>query len=114
MEHPQEELAEVSRLLKPDGMLAIRTPNFASFMARRERQHWPLLRAEEHIWFFSPETLRRLLNKVGLEPFSVRTAVQPRPYRLTPQDLLKRVSYGLAVLFNAGETMLVFARKLNG
>lgn len=114
MEHPEEELSEACRLLKADGLLVIRTPNFASLMARWERQDWPLLRAQEHVWFFSPRTLRRLLKEAGLEVTSVRTAVQPREYRFTPKDLTRRISYGLAVLFNAGEMMLVFARKESG
>lgn len=58
-------LQEMGRILKPDGLLVIAVPNFASVMALVMRERWAGLKPEQHLWHFAPDTLRRLLARAG-------------------------------------------------
>lgn len=63
--HPQEVLAHISRLLKVGGCLYITTPNFASLERRILGPAWGMISYPEHIAFWSPRTLDRLLRQGG-------------------------------------------------
>ena len=60
-----ESLARARELLKPGGQLVIAVPNLQSDDARRYGPNWIALDAPRHLWHFTPETLRKLLEKHG-------------------------------------------------
>ncbi|MBI2862260.1 MAG: class I SAM-dependent methyltransferase [Chloroflexi bacterium] len=115
LEHLSDPLRQLRRawdLLKPTGLVVVGMPNFASPMARIEREHWPALQPLEHRWQFTPQVLRRLLSRSGFTPISFSTEMQPRNYQRTPKDTAKRALYILSSWLNLGETMLVIARRV--
>lgn len=61
---PRPFLSEVRRLLRPDGMLMIVTPDVTSLSARLMGGRWSHYK-QEHLHYFSPETLMRLLSESG-------------------------------------------------
>jgi SAM-dependent methyltransferase len=63
---PAETLSHVHRWLAPGGSLFLNMPNADSFIARRMGRHWVLL-LREHLWYFSPSTIGRLLRQNGFE-----------------------------------------------
>jgi len=63
---PLATLQEIHRVLKPNGLLYIVTPNIASVTARLMRSRWWGLRPA-HIYYFSPKTLTALLMEAGFE-----------------------------------------------
>lgn len=69
---PRAALAGARRLLRPDGLLVVEVPNFASLQARLGR-HWLHLDPPRHLWQFTEESLLRLLDDVGFAPGAVRT-----------------------------------------
>jgi len=69
---PSQTLAALRPWLKPGGWLALNLPDTASWPARLMGRRWVLL-LREHIWYFTPATLGRLLEKTGFE------LVQTRP-----------------------------------
>lgn len=71
--NPKEQLLSAAALLKPDGVLGIRVPNIASFGARVTGEWWPWMCPPTHLWFFSSNTLPRLLIDCGFEVLEVRT-----------------------------------------
>lgn len=87
---------EVRRVLRPDGLLAIEVPNIAGWSYRmRDLKHrvglgkpmWAKMYLPEHIYFFSPRTLRRLADRHGFdvvewETYSSRKRYGPLAYRL--------------------------------
>jgi SAM-dependent methyltransferase len=66
--NPRADLAAVRRLLKPDGYLYLLTPNIESLEARVYGRYWFALVPGDHLWFFSPYTLKYLLQTTGFEP----------------------------------------------
>ncbi len=63
---PRAMLKEVSRILKPGGILLVAVPNFGSWEARRSGRGWFHLDVPRHLTHFTPRTLQRSLEMVGL------------------------------------------------
>jgi 2-polyprenyl-3-methyl-5-hydroxy-6-metoxy-1,4-benzoquinol methylase len=64
---PAQEIKKASSLLKPGGVLALTTPNIASVPARVWRSRWMGIKQGEHLYYFTPETMERLLAKSHFE-----------------------------------------------
>lgn len=60
--------AELARILKPGGVLEIRTPDVAHWSRPRNLAGWKEIKPSEHLYYFSPDTLTRLLGQHGLRP----------------------------------------------
>jgi 2-polyprenyl-3-methyl-5-hydroxy-6-metoxy-1,4-benzoquinol methylase len=72
---PMAELQEMRRILRDDGILSIITPNAGSLVARLLGRRWEeFRRVREHVYFFSRNTLTRMLEKVGFEVLRVESA----------------------------------------
>ncbi len=61
---PLRFLSKLKNLLKPDGLLAFETPNAASLYARLRRKYWGY--GPHHLYYYSPDTIKCLLDKAGL------------------------------------------------
>ena len=66
VERPLEELAEVKRILKPDGCLLLNLTNAGSLEARLFGPSWFGLEVPRHRFNYPPSTLRRLLARADL------------------------------------------------
>jgi hypothetical protein len=53
--------------LREDGMLILKTPNAASWIAKRTGAYWQWLSPPAHIHLFSPRTLVLALEKSGFQ-----------------------------------------------
>jgi len=60
-------VAELARLLKPDGVIEIRTPDVGHWRTPKPLQDWDAVLPSEHLYYFSRVTLARLLTKHGLD-----------------------------------------------
>jgi 2-polyprenyl-3-methyl-5-hydroxy-6-metoxy-1,4-benzoquinol methylase len=63
---PPEALREARRLLRPAGRLLLLTPDVGSLTARLAGRHWWGL-LDDHYFYFSRDTLGRLLTREGFE-----------------------------------------------
>jgi SAM-dependent methyltransferase len=63
---PQQTLALCERYLKPGGIIMITTGDFASPFARLAGSGWRLMTPPQHLWFLTPESLRRTAAALGL------------------------------------------------
>jgi SAM-dependent methyltransferase len=63
--NPLESLQMFYRLLKPDGLCLISTPNFNSFNAKIFKDRWFGLECPRHLYIYTPETINKLLQKAG-------------------------------------------------
>ena len=127
LEHVNDPAKTIGRLhtwLAPGGFLFLNVPNSDSLMARLSGRRWVLL-LREHLWYFSPGAIGRLMQKCGLqlldtrpnyvwfslENILTRLAQYPGPLRrvfasLSRWSWLKAISFK----FSMGE-MNVIARK---
>jgi 2-polyprenyl-3-methyl-5-hydroxy-6-metoxy-1,4-benzoquinol methylase len=73
---PAAVLQRLREALAPDGLMIIRVGNGAFHLFLRRPVGWVGARYQQafHLFVFSPRALMRLLQKVGLEPVSVRNS----------------------------------------
>lgn len=64
---PSETVAEIARVVRPGGQLHISVPSGAAAGLRLERDRWGALSYPLHFWFFTPESLSRLLLEHGFD-----------------------------------------------
>lgn len=65
-------LDEAWRVVRPGGRLILSTPNIGSLTRRLIGGRWRIV-AEEHLWYFSPTTLRRALRGAGFTMTSIES-----------------------------------------
>ena len=87
---PTDVLAEVFRVLKPGGCLAIDVPNSKSFYESLTRQKWLWLIPPAHLQYFTFRSLRRVLGDRG---FGIRYA-----RTLSTSSYLFIIAYHFALL----------------
>jgi SAM-dependent methyltransferase len=79
----RETLALCARHLRPGGIIVITTGDFASLAARLTRARWRLMTPPQHLWFYTPESLRRMAQSAGL-----RLESCDHPWKLVPLSLI--------------------------
>lgn len=84
---PRIVLTRAFRWLAPGGLLVMNIPNIQSLTSRMMGKYWVLL-LREHLWYFSPATIRRMLEQNG---FVVRV-VRPNQVRFSLANLFTRLS----------------------
>jgi 2-polyprenyl-3-methyl-5-hydroxy-6-metoxy-1,4-benzoquinol methylase len=70
LHQPLENLREIERILKPDGLLVLRVPNVSSLDAKLFKRYWAGYDAPRHLYVFSPRTLEELLREAGFNPIN--------------------------------------------
>jgi SAM-dependent methyltransferase len=69
---PQRAIGRVARLLRPGGRLVLTTGDVGSLLARLSGSRWHLYTIPEHLFFYSRQSLRILLEAHGLRVESMR------------------------------------------
>ena len=64
-------MAEISRLLKPGGLVLIGVPNCDSWDAKFYGAHWAAYDTPRHLFHFNPATMRRLATRHNFEVASI-------------------------------------------
>lgn len=68
--HPKDFLRDVTKVLQPQGVVCIVTPNRKSLLARLTGKRNVSFKLPEHVLYFDPATLGRMLREAGLEMIS--------------------------------------------
>ncbi|MCZ6601683.1 MAG: class I SAM-dependent methyltransferase [Planctomycetota bacterium] len=89
VQDPVETMAETARTLKPGGCVVGETPNIASWDYKIFGRFWGGFHVPRHLYLFSGETLRRLLEKAGFEEIRLIHAVQPSHWAIGVQNFLR-------------------------
>jgi 2-polyprenyl-3-methyl-5-hydroxy-6-metoxy-1,4-benzoquinol methylase len=72
---PQTLLRECCRILKPGGLIVVNCPDIGSWIARVMGRRWLML-VSTHLYYFTRQTLRELLQKTGFEVMQMRPHIQ--------------------------------------
>ena len=119
---PLEWLESIRHILKPGGLIAMTTPDPTSLLARISRRGWVSYKLPEHVFYWSPVTVRRALEK-DWDVLEINRAGQyaklsflfRRLFRITsaPSGLLKGLLNLLDKfsIFSDNGSMTVIARK---
>ena len=114
LEDPFYFLGLASRKLRPDGLLALTTPNIGSITARLARERWHAL-LPSHITFFTPATIQRALEASGFDLIYSRSYVRFFSLRYLAVRLgWRRASAWLGriiVPVNLGDDLEIYARR---
>jgi SAM-dependent methyltransferase len=81
---PRNTLALCKQHLNPGGVIVITTGDFASLYARLAGRNWRLMTPPQHLWFFTPDSIRRLSHSLGLE-----LEVCDHPWKIVPLALIR-------------------------
>jgi len=96
MRFPSRAIEKASALLRPEGYLILSTGDVRSLFARLLGERWYLFIPPTHLFFFSADTISRLLRSHGLEPLQITY-----PGKYVPiKDLVR----GLYLLFEKGSS----------
>ncbi len=91
--HPTAVIQAAASLVKPGGVIAIYVPNGDGVQARHDFDHWEWKSFPEHLYYFSPSTLTRLLTKCGFAVEHVWTCVG----HSNPEQLYKLIQNCLSL-----------------
>jgi len=128
--HPERHLARIADLLPSHGWLFLTTGDIGSPLAQRQADRWRMIHPPTHLQYFSRDSLRRLLDRHGLETMQVESTFMCRsvwgtleglkrfgagPQRtvagvvasLVPRAITTRLRFSV----DLGDIMLVCARK---
>lgn len=68
LREPRLMLAAAARVLVPDGIIVLHTPNAGGVPARLRGAQWHQIEPLEHLYYFTGQTLGCLLERTGFEP----------------------------------------------
>jgi len=124
---PQSMIKEIKRIVRPNGLVVITTPNIGTFAAKVLGDKWEeVRRVREHIYFFSGKTLKSMLERNGFQIlrtesagryFHVKSAIERGKFYSKPIfNILERISNGLdlnkkKIWVNPFYKITVYARK---
>lgn len=105
---PLKMLQAAFQLLKKNGLIVITTPNYDSFSRKLFGRFWIGYRHREHLYFFTPKTIKAMLEKAGFSDIVIRNDI-PRPYTLDyffrrPADYIPYNIFKRLLLFMAKKT----------
>lgn len=83
LESPGKVIETVAKRLNPGGTVLLSTGDFASWPARFFGKNWRLMTPPQHLWFFTPKSLKLLGARHGLEIVSIS-----HPTRRIPLSLI--------------------------
>jgi SAM-dependent methyltransferase len=84
---PKDLMKQVHNAITPDGLLHLTTPNVSSWSAKLMGKSWYHFKPNEHLLYFSPETLRLYLENCGFDVIKIK----PVPIIMRVHDVFLRL-----------------------
>lgn len=127
LDDPAGDLKEVRRIMKDDGLLVLATGDSGSFIARISGRHWHLYNPDQHLSYFSEDTIRLLLKRAGFKILKLKRSgswftldylasslkmyypsfITNFIHKMIAGSFLKKISFYV----NLGDIMTVYAAK---
>ena len=83
LSNPEGVLDSLRRVSRTNALLVLTTGDWESLYARASRSHWRLMTPPQHLYFYSEDTLHRLLARFGFRVVEVT-----RPWKVVPVGLM--------------------------
>lgn len=99
--NPKQTLLKIHEVLKPDGILIIKTSNIESLYAKSKGKNWNYI-VPGHLCYFSINTLSKMLASIGFQTIDITK-------KLNIKDLIKNFgiqSYIMSLLLKLNQTYL--------
>lgn len=113
---PLQELAQIRRLLRPDGVLYLEVPyqfqpvERARFWLRRDRPEFTL-HSLHHAFFYTPRTIARLLRERGFAIAGLSVFDAERYEASAEGNALKKVVWQALAALSIGNHIEIYARR---
>ena len=78
-----ETIEMIAKNLRPGGSLIITTGDWSSLVARITGKRWRLMAPPLHLWYFTPDSLKKLGQRFGLKLIS-----NTYPWKIVPLELI--------------------------
>jgi SAM-dependent methyltransferase len=108
LQRPREDLAEIHRILRPGGLLYIDVPNYRTLPTILGKDDFMLNEPPQHVNYFTPRSLRTLLDSSGFRSALITTEgglkwenLLGRPTKGDLADVVRRRSTGSCSESNA-------------
>lgn len=111
--YPLDFLSEILRIMKKDGILIIEVPNIGSYISSLVLEDWELLAPKEHLFYFTEDTLKKLLEKVGFKIFKIESYLWTSPFIIIYHILKRKIQKKMIHLFFSILTPLRFLKLPN-
>jgi len=117
---PRGLLHDLNTHTRPGALLVLTTGDFGSFLARSMRRRWRLMTPPQHLWYFTADAIRRLLDRSGFRVVQVTYPTKQVPVGLIAYQIarylgLQRLTRGWqvrgSVPANLHDAMRVFAQR---
>lgn len=117
---------EIKRILKKDGLLFISTPNINSIVAKIMGIRWVHLKPQEHVYYFTPHTIEKILKKTGFNVVACRSIGRVRNmltvistlksyneslYLMAKRSIPHNIARNLMLYINLSDEFYVLAKK---
>lgn len=109
---PEDFLVNIKKLLKPQGILILSTPDFESVCAKMFNENYRMLYDKTHVSLFSFESLKTMLSDFGFDIIKFEFPYFETEY-FTNENILKMLSYEKNTISPAcwGNFMTFYCRK---
>jgi 2-polyprenyl-3-methyl-5-hydroxy-6-metoxy-1,4-benzoquinol methylase len=123
--NPLSDLKKTNKLLRKGGTLIVNYPDFDSLPAKIFKRKWWFI-LSIHLWYFTPQTITKLLNKAGFKVIKIQPHYQALELGYLTYRLKAYTELGYKILllvfrvlgllkFNlpyyAGQTMVIARKK---
>jgi len=105
LEHFEDPVAGLNKawdLLEDNGIVAVMVPNITSIFARITGTRWHLLLPEEHLFYFTPTSTKKIFDKTGFELIHLGSG----GYGRSLSELLHVIFRGKRIPFSNMENLL--------
>lgn len=110
---PHRNLIEAHRILKKDGLIIISTGDISSIFAKFRGINWQILSPGGHLYYFSSETLRKMLEITGFNIVKITThgsITQNEQIRRLPG--YRYINWLAVKKLRLGDVMTIYALKI--
>ena len=113
LQNPYNNLIEAYRILKKKGLIVIQTGNIDSIFAKLQGINWGILTPGGHLYYFSPKTLRKMLELTGFE-FVKRSTHGDITQNERIKNLVgyKYINWFVVKTLRLGDIMTIYALKI--